>query len=287
LPTEFVALVQELEKALGMPVWLLVHDSAHDITEDGWAHLDSEVFEGFYEQRQHLKNSAGRIALLIDSPGGSARYAFKLAKLIRNHAGAFTAVVPRFAKSAATLLTLGADPIILSQDGELGPLDVQYFDADREEYGSALNEVQAMERLNADALTAVDSVMELLSRRTGRRTKNLLPLAIKYVTGMLSALFHKLDAVHFSQMARSLKEAEHYAIRLLATRYGSDRASHIAGHLVADYPEHGFPIDPDEAAGLGLITIQPSLDELAILDKLVPYLRQVVAIGRLEEIPPP
>lgn len=287
LPAEFVSRVQALEKVLAMPVWLLVHESAHDLRELDWAHLDSQVYDGFVEQRRGLKTAAGRIGLLIDSPGGSARFAYKLAKLLRNHAGAFTAIVPRFAKSAGTLLTLGADSIILAQDAELGPLDMQYFDSDREEYGSALNEVQALERLNADALRAVDSVMELFSRRMRKKTNVLLPVATAYVTQILGALFQKLDTVHFSQMARGLKEAEDYATRLLTRRYGEDVAASIAGHLVSDYPEHGFPIDPEEAASFGLVTIQPSPEEVEILDKLMPYLKKVVAIGRLEEVRQP
>jgi ClpP class serine protease len=54
-----------------------------------------------------------KIALVIESPGGSAKSAFQLAMLLKRHCGGFVAVVPRYAKSAATLLALGADEIIL------------------------------------------------------------------------------------------------------------------------------------------------------------------------------
>ncbi len=57
--------------------------------------------------------------LVIDSGGGYAQAAFQIANLFRRHAGGFTAVVPRYAKSAATLLTLGADEIhsVQHEDG--------------------------------------------------------------------------------------------------------------------------------------------------------------------------
>lgn len=251
-----------------------------------WGHIARGVFDGFFAQR-HALGAAGRIALLIDSPGGYAVYAYKLAKLLKNHSGGFTAVVPQYAKSAATLLTLGAERIILPRDGELGPLDAQLFDPDREEVASALNEVQSLERLNADALRAVDSAMELLSVRTRKKTGALLPIATNFVTQMLGALFEKLDTVHYSQAARSLKVAEDYATRLLTAQYGAEQAAAIAERLVSDYPEHEFPIDPEEAANIGLLTIAPSAEELAILDKLMPYLNKLTVIGRLEEVPTP
>jgi hypothetical protein len=287
LPPDFVSAVRELEVALAMPVWLLVQNERHSGSGmPTWGHMGREVYDGFLGQRHDLK-AGGRIALLIDSPGGYAVYAYKLAKLLRNHCGGFTAVVPQYAKSAATLLALGAERIILPQDGELGPLDAQLFDPDREEYASALNEVQSLERLNADALRAVDSAMELLALRTHKKASALLPIATKFVTEMLGALFEKLDTVHYSQMARWLKVAEDYATRLLATQYGEQQAATIAERLVSDYPEHEFPVDPEEAATIGLLTIAPSAEELGILDKLMPYLNKLTVIGRLQEVPAP
>lgn len=287
LPPDFVSAVRELEVALALPVWLLIQNERHSGTGmPTWGHMGREVYDGFLSQRHELK-AGGRIALLIDSPGGYAVYAYKLAKLLRNHCGGFTAIVPQYAKSAATLLALGAERIILPQDGELGPLDAQLFDPDREEYASALNEVQSLERLNADALRAVDSAMELLALRTHKKAGALLPIATKFVTEMLGALFEKLDTVHYSQMARWLKVAEDYATRLLATQYGEQQAAAIAERLVSDYPEHEFPIDPEEAAAIGLLTIAPSAEELGILDKLMPYLNKLTVIGRLQEVPAP
>lgn len=272
---------------MGIPVWFLVQNEVETRTHGpSWGHLADEVFDGFFKERSLLKKG-GRVALLIDSPGGSARHAFKLAKILRNHAGGFTAVVPLYAKSAATLLALGADQILLAQDAELGPLDAQHFDAEREEYASALNEVQSLARLNADALAAIDSAMWLLGMRSGKKVSTLLPIATNFVIGMLGTVFDKLDTVHFSQMARMLKEAEDYAVRLLQPRYSEQQAKGIASHLVSNYPEHGFPIDPEEAATFGLLTIQPSPDELAIIEKLVPYLDKITAIGHLEEVPTP
>jgi hypothetical protein len=287
LPAHFVAGVQELEANLGMPVWLLVQNrlaSDNDDENRAWEQIGPNLAMAFYRVRGEL-GKFGPIGLLIDSPGGMAYAAYKIAKVIRNHAGGFAAIVPQYAKSAATLLTLGGDPIVLAKDAELGPLDAQYYDHEREERLSALDGVQALARLHADALRAVDQTVWLLRDRTRKKTATLLPKAMDFVGLMMRPLLEKIDTVHFSQMQRMLKEAEDYAIRLLQPRHSEDDAKSIARHLVENYSEHGFMIDRDEAATFDLRTELPTAEQRVILDKLVPYLDMVTAIGKLEEVP--
>lgn len=280
LPPDFVTAVQDLEKVLKRPVWLLIQNE-----EEGYGSLGPEVENAFFGARKAL-SADGPIALLIDSPGGGARHAYRVARILRDHAGGFVAVVPLYAKSAATLLTLGADEIILSEDAELGPLDAQYYDYDLEERASALEEVQALERIHSDGLKALDATVFVLKMRTHKKTRTLLPLAMRFVADMLRPMMEKIDTVHFSKMQRILKVAEDYAIRLLQPKYSEKIAKKIAAHLVSKYSEHEFIIDAAEAQSFGLRTSTPSPAQMDILERLMPYLNEVTAIGRLEEVPP-
>lgn len=288
IPTELHAAIKKLEAALQLPVWVILQNAPHTHHALGHAPepfsaLDESVYNGFFEARQELEK-CGPIALLIDSPGGYAREVYKLAKLIRNHAGGFVAVVPSYAKSAATLLSLGADQILLGQDAELGPLDAQILDPEREDSCSALDEVQALERLNAAALGAIDETILLLKIRSGKKLETLLPIATRFVADMMRPLLEKIDTVHYSQMQRMLKEAEDYAIRLLQPRYSEGKAKTIARHLVEKYPEHGFVIDAQEAAQIGLETLVPTPEQSAIFDEILPQIEGITLIGRLQEI---
>ena len=56
------------------------------------------------------------VDLWLDSPGGSARDAYKIALLLRSIAGHIRVVIPDYAKSAATLLSLVADERLLGLD---------------------------------------------------------------------------------------------------------------------------------------------------------------------------
>lgn len=66
-----------------------------------------------------------KVDLLLDSPGGDADQAEKLAYIIREKASAFRVIVADRAKSAATLIALAADEIVMGYTSELGPIDPQ------------------------------------------------------------------------------------------------------------------------------------------------------------------
>lgn len=271
LSPQFAEQIQLLEALLGKRVCVfctpMINDFIHDIMFDRrWALPKDEP-----------------IALLIDSPGGDARSAYRIARLLKTHCSGYTAVVPRYAKSAATLLSLGADQILLGQYGELGPLDAQLMDADREEYASALDEVQAFERLNAFALQSVLQTMEALLQVSGKRIDVLLPYVLHFVADMMRPLVEDIDAVRTTQRSRALRVGEEYAVRLLADRYSQTEAESIVNSLVQAYPEHGFVIDRSEAEEIGLRLPSLSQSVSQLLDLMVPHLRNLTAIGCVVE----
>jgi ClpP class serine protease len=68
------------------------------------------------------------IDLLIHSPGGQADAAERIINMARSYSGNdFRVVVPSYAKSAATIIGLGADTIVMSDGSELGPIDPQFI----------------------------------------------------------------------------------------------------------------------------------------------------------------
>ncbi|MGI6240471.1 MAG: SDH family Clp fold serine proteinase [Candidatus Omnitrophota bacterium] len=275
-PDPFVKSIDALELSLGMPVWFFVLNDSKINNQ-----IDYQTSELILSGRKDLARNQP-IALIIDSGGGSAKEAYRIATLLRQHCGQFTALIPRYAKSAATLLSLGADNIVMSRDAELGPLDVQIYDGEREERSSALDEVQALQRLHAFALESFDSSMLFLLRRTGKKMDTLIPNVFKFVTDMTTPLFNKIDAVHYSQMARALKVGEEYAARLLQVKYPN--ATEIARKLVENYPEHGFVIDHEETKRIGLKTVLMSEEQENIFAGLKDYLRNMTLIGRLKKV---
>jgi hypothetical protein len=281
LPNEFSNCLNELEASLKMPVWFIVQNTPAN-SKNKCADIGRFLASQFARQKASLPKGSP-IALVLDSPGGYARNAYQIANLLRKHCGGFVAVVPQYAKSAATLLALGAETIILGDDAELGPLDAQTFDSNREEPMSALDEVQSVERLFASSLEAVDQTMQLLVGRTGKKVEVLLAPVLHFVSEMMKPLFEKIDTVHYTQYSRVLKVAEEYAIRLLVPKYTPPIAKEIARRLVERYPEHGFVIDSIEASKIGLQISAPTVVQAKIMERMIPFLNQLTVSGKLEK----
>lgn len=275
---DFAVAVLRLEEILQMPVWVIVQQGGL-----GFNSLNNEIIDDIFLSKNDL-TAGEHVAVLIDSPGGQSKCAYQVASFLRQHCGGFTAVIPRYAKSAATLLTLGADNILLGKFAELGPLDVQIYDHEREEQGSALDEVQALERLHAFAIDAVDRSMFLLKGRSRKKVSTLMPMTLEFITGMMRPMLEKIDTVHYTQMSRALKVAEAYAVRLLQPQYSEPDAKTIARHLVENYPEHGFVIDAQEAATIGLRTVAPTAEHEEAFDAIIPHLDDAPVIGRIKEV---
>ena len=66
------------------------------------------------------------LVLLVNSPGGQALPAERIVNICRTYGGGkFSVIVPKAAKSAATMICLGANEIHMSPTSELGPIDPQ------------------------------------------------------------------------------------------------------------------------------------------------------------------
>ncbi|MCL6580724.1 MAG: ATP-dependent Clp protease proteolytic subunit [Firmicutes bacterium] len=92
-------------------------------------------------------HSSPTVVLVLDSPGGDIHAAYLLARLYRTHASKLTVVVPRFAKSAATLICLAADEIVMTRIAELGPLDPLQCKPGETKFTPVLDEYLALEAL--------------------------------------------------------------------------------------------------------------------------------------------
>ncbi len=285
IPREFAELILQLETYLEVPIWLMVHGDGPK-----WLQINHRMYCAF--QKALEGERTGAQALLIDSGGGGVDAAYRIARLFQRH-GSLTTMVPRIAKSAATLIALGGREIVLGPDAELGPLDVQLFDEEREDFGSALNSVQSLERLSAAALTIIDQTMIALIGRTGKKMAVVLPHVLSYAVSFVAPLVDKLDTVDYTSKSRDLKLAEDYAVRLMRGNYTPARAKEIASRLVGEYPAHGFVIDKEEAEtpagsnndfGLGLKVAKSGEETETILRKLVPLLEGLTAIGRVKEV---
>jgi Serine dehydrogenase proteinase len=64
--------------------------------------------------------------VLLASPGGDGETAIRMVRSMQARCSELTMVLPDMAKSAATVMCLGADRIVMGPGGDLGPVDPQF-----------------------------------------------------------------------------------------------------------------------------------------------------------------
>lgn len=80
----------------------------------------------FFEELIFDADPAQDLHLLLVSPGGDGETAVRLARAAQDRCRDFVVLLPDQAKSAATLLTLGAHKILMGPTSDLGPVDAQF-----------------------------------------------------------------------------------------------------------------------------------------------------------------
>ena len=86
--------------------------------------MDWSDKEGFIEAIQDIEGDV--VDILIHSPGGSAEATDSLVDIIRGRFQHVRFIIPNIAKSAATMLALSGDQILMDIASELGPIDPQF-----------------------------------------------------------------------------------------------------------------------------------------------------------------
>lgn len=118
---ERIKLYKQIEGLRKRP--LIVYITSQRINAPGL--MASDVIPEFIDQLQKLTQNANTVDLLIESSGGDALVAWRVMSLFREKVKEISVLIPSAAFSAATLMALGGNEIIMGRYGCLGPIDPQ------------------------------------------------------------------------------------------------------------------------------------------------------------------
>jgi len=114
-------ILSELQKMLNAPIISYIANIMHPFS--AMQQSDVDVMINFIQQ---FSGRSKKMYIIIESPGGDINVAIKIVKMLRAaFPEGFSIIVPNIAKSAATMLVLGADEVIMGPSSELGPIDPQ------------------------------------------------------------------------------------------------------------------------------------------------------------------
>ncbi|HLI75377.1 MAG TPA: hypothetical protein VKV02_00405 [Acidobacteriaceae bacterium] len=171
--------------------------------------------------------------LLLWTPGGDGEVAVRLARAAQAACREFTVIVPDIAKSAGTLLALGADQILMSSASDLGPVDPQFEMGDYDLISAK------------DIIAAVDRALNDIAER---------PETYPLYSAMLSDVNALRVERARSALARTddlLKEALRSNPRR-STENVEELAEGLQVPLISDPKDHAAILGAERAVELGL-----------------------------------
>ena len=234
-----------------------------------YAPVDREDVICFFDLLRNIR-SGQNVDLLLQTGGGDIDAAEKVITMVRNRVGKaqLRVIVPDYAKSAGTLMALGADVIVMSDTSELGPIDPQIVRTDRNGnriWHSIMNYLDAYEKHRQELEDnpndmAATIMFEKLDPDTVLLYQSMRDRARKCAEGQLK-LGMMSDGGNFTQAA---------AILLDTTKFRT----------------HGQPIPWDEAGkpGIGLNVDHRSPDDPFWLRIWQLYCLQVLAVGDAQKL---
>ena len=225
----------------------------------GDASIGSGVVDRVYDRLRGGKYDSGSLDVVIDSSGGDIAAAYNLSLLFRRYGEKrLTFIIPRWAKSAATLLICAGDEIHMTPVAELGPLDPQI---------TATNPFER--RIESFSPLHIESTLQLIRDEFANGNSQL-------AEGLMSRLQFPLT---LGSIKKSLDVGREYVEKLLSSRMlegNKSAANKIGKRLTTGYADHSWCITIDEAQEMGLKVIE-------ITDKCLDVVWNIHKINREKE----
>lgn len=207
--------------------------------------------------------------LFLCTNGGEANVAYRIARCLQKKYDKLTIFICGSCKSAGTLLAVGAHEIVMSDHGEIGPLDVQVGKKDELwETDSGLTVLSAIETLEERAFSLFETgFLDLKMRSRGRITlKTATELAGTLAIGVVSPIVAQIDPMHVGEVSRAMKIGLEYGARL--ADHSKNPNENTLDMLTNRYPSHAFVIDRQEAQSLFNNVREPNESEIALIEQL-------------------
>ena len=202
----------------------------------GSSKIENALVDRVFDELRLLNNDCKKLDVIVDSGGGDLDAAYNLALLFRRFGSeSLTFVIPRWAKSAATLLICSGDEILMTPVAEIGPLDPQI---------TAMNPLE--NRIEKFSPLHIESTLQLIRNEFESGHSKL-------AEGLLQRLQFPMTLGRFK---KSLELGRDYLKKLLTSRmlqHDDTKAIDISERLTTGYADHSWSITINEAQELGLV----------------------------------
>lgn len=213
------------------------------------ARIAEDAVRPLYDHLLSLDFDEGkkRIDLFLYSRGGDVSVPWRIVSMIREFCDEFNVLIPYRAQSAATLLSIGADHIIMGKKAELGPIDPTLVKASLGETAVPPQEI---------AVEDVNSFLAFVKERANINDQDA-------VANILNSLINQIGPLTLGSVNR-----QHHHIRLVARKLLTSRGEKLDEEKISTIIEtltekiysHGHAIGRREAKDIGLPVEYPNND---------------------------
>lgn len=201
-----------------------------------------------------------KISLVLISDGGDSSASLRIATVLREYCQELQVIVPSRCASAATVLALAADKIIMCSSGYLTAIDT-----------SLIHGMNPRGPDNVPVPVSVDQVKRIIKFLNEEGPA----ITEQHKEGSYRTLFKYIHPITIGEIDRISSRTILVANKMMKMHPGSfendEKIDWIAQHLYNDYPEHGFPILFQEAKDIGLPVEKATMEMTDLLRNLVNY----------------
>ena len=213
--------------------------------------IATDVLDYFSEHLDNF-NKVPKISLLLYTRGGDTMAAWSLVNLIRQFCNEFEVIIPSKARSSGTIISLGADKIMMTKQATLGPIDPSL--------NSPLNPQNPTIPQNPQAripvsVESIQGFFELAKQELKLKNEDNLK-------DVILNLSEKVHPLVLGNVYRSRTQIQMVARKLLQKQLGADqkeKIDKIVSFLCSDSGSHDYAIYRNEARDeLGLTVEKPN-----------------------------
>lgn len=217
-------IIEAIEKFLDAPLITYFNSNSGSVCENDAI--------GFFRQLKGKKFK--KLYLYIKSDGGSGIAALKIVSILRNHCDELIALVPSNCASAATMMTLGANKIIMSSLGYLTSVDTSL----RHELSPRTN----TNDLVSVSMNELDRVVKLWKDNEKTNDENPYKALYEYIHPLVFGAVDRASSLSL-QICSEILRYHHK---------DEEKIKFISEKLNSGYPSHDYPILLREAQNIGL-----------------------------------
>jgi hypothetical protein len=220
-----------------------------------------DVLEYFSDHLDKI-GKVNKISLLLYTRGGDTMSAYSLVNLIRQFCKEFEIIIPSKARSSGTIISLGADSIMMTKQATLGPIDPSLNSPLNPQNPQIPNNPQARIPVSVESIQGFfDLAKDELKLNDESSLKDVL-----------LNLAEKVHPLVLGNVYRSRTQIQMVARKLLQKQLGaaqSEKIDKIISFLCSDSGSHDYAIYRNEARDeLGLSIEKPNDEQYKVIKEI-------------------